>query len=114
MTMTVRQKIFAFMGLLVLIIGVSHAVTNQVYINFVFDQFRKEEINTSYLNATPGEQIEILKTYVTNKMKLIGLGKGVFFVATGLFFSLWISGVLTLPLKKLMEAIERVARGIWT
>ncbi|UUZ89963.1 HAMP domain-containing protein [Paenibacillus sp. P25] len=111
MTMTVRQKIFAFMGLLVLIIGVSHAVTNQVYINFVFDQFRKEEINTSYLNATPGEQIEILKTYVTNKMKLIGLGKGVFFVATGLFFSLWISGVLTLPLKKLMEAIERVARG---
>ncbi|WP_238357962.1 sensor histidine kinase [Cohnella zeiphila] len=44
-------------------------------------------------------------------MKWIGPGKGVFILAIGLFFSLWISGVLTLPLKKLMAAIERVAQG---
>lgn len=111
MKMTVRQKIFAYMGLLVLIIGVSHAVTNQVYMNFLFDQFRTEEIGAAYMNATPSEQIEILKTYVTDKMKWIGPGKGAFIVAIGLFFSLWISGVLTLPLRKLMAAIERVAKG---
>lgn len=34
-----------------------------------------------------------------------------FFVAIGLLFSFWISGVLTLPLKKLIAAIERVASG---
>lgn len=75
MKLTVRQKIFAYMGLLVLIIGVSHAVTNQVYMNFLFDQFRAEEIGVAYVNATPSEQIEILKTYVTDKMKWIGPGK---------------------------------------
>ncbi|MGG4107508.1 ATP-binding protein [Paenibacillus lautus] len=111
MKLTVRQKIFTYMGLLVVIIGISHAVTNQLYMNFVFDQFRKEEIGAGYLNATPSEQIEVLKTYVTNKMKWIGPGKGAFILVIGLFFSLWISGVLTLPLRKLMAAIERVALG---
>lgn len=109
--MTVRHKIFLYMGLLVLIISVSHAVINQIYMNYVFDQFRKEQIGAAYLNAPPGEQVEILKAYVTDKMKWIGPGKGVFILAIGLFFSLWISGVLTLPLKKLMAAIERVGQG---
>ncbi|MCZ8516872.1 HAMP domain-containing sensor histidine kinase [Paenibacillus filicis] len=111
MTLTVRQKIFVYIGLLVLIIGGSHIVTNQDYMESVFDQFHKEEINASFLNAPPGEQIEILKTYVMGKMKLFWLGKWGFFLATGLFFSLWISGVLTLPLRKLIAAIERVAQG---
>ncbi|MFE5320924.1 sensor histidine kinase [Paenibacillus sp. NPDC056579] len=111
MTMTVRQKIFVSMGLLVLMIGGSHIVNNQVYMESLFDQFSQEEIDTSYLNALPGEQIEILKTYVIGKMKRFWLGNWVFFVTIGLFFSLWISGVLTLPLRKLITAIERVARG---
>jgi len=109
--LTVRQKIFAYMGLLVLIVAFSHAITNQVYMNFVFDKFGKEEMDASYLSSSPREQIEILNAYVAGKMKWVGLAKGIFFVATGLFFSLWISGVLTLPLRKLMAAIERVARG---
>ncbi|WP_018754234.1 sensor histidine kinase [Paenibacillus terrigena] len=109
--MTVRQKIFAYMGLLVLIIGITHSLINQFYMNFLFDQFHKDKINEAYLNAAPGEQIEIMKTYMMGKMKLIGFGKGIFIVAIGLFFSLWISGVLTLPLRKLVVAIERVAQG---
>ncbi len=111
MTLTVRQKIFVCMGLLVLVIGGSHAITNQVYMGSLFDQFRKEEINAAFLNASPGDQVEILKTYVLGKMEFFWLGKWVFFLATGLFFSLWISGVLTLPLRKLIAAIERVAQG---
>lgn len=111
MTLTVRQKIFVYMGLIVLIIGGSHAVTNLAYMEFLFDQFRKEELRASFLNAPPGEQIELLKTYVIGKMKLFWLGKWGFFLAIGLFFSLWISGVLTLPLRKLIAAIERVAKG---
>ncbi|MEH7353502.1 ATP-binding protein [Neobacillus drentensis] len=111
MTLTVRQKIFVSMGLLVLIIGGAHAVTKQAYMESLFDQFRKEEIDTSYLNALPGEQIEILKTYVSGKMQKFWLGNWVFFIATGLFFSLWISGVLTIPLRRLVAAIERVAQG---
>jgi len=99
------------MGLLVLIIGGSHIISNQAYMESLFDQFRKEELGASYLNAPPEEQIEILKTYVLGKMQQFWLGKWVFFVATGLFFSLWISGVLTTPLKKLIAAIERVAQG---
>ncbi len=99
------------MGLLVLILGAFHILTNHFYMDFLFDQFRKEEIGASYLNALPGEQIEILKTYVLGKMQQFWLGKWVFFVATGLFFSLWISGVLTIPLRKLVAAIERVAQG---
>ncbi|OPA79069.1 two-component sensor histidine kinase [Paenibacillus selenitireducens] len=109
--MTVRQKIFAYMGLLVLIIGITHSLINQFYMNFLFDQFHKDKINEAYLNAAPDEQIEIMKTYMMGKMKLIGFGKGIFIVAIGLFFSLWISGVLTLPLRKLVVAIERVAQG---
>lgn len=111
MKLTVRQKIFAHMGLLIVIIGISHAVTNQIYMNIVFDQFRMQEIDAGYLSATPSEQIEILKTYVIDRMKWIGPGKGVFILLIGLFFSLWISGVLTVPLRKLMSAIERVAHG---
>ncbi|MBS4196697.1 sensor histidine kinase [Lederbergia citri] len=111
MTLTVRQKIFVSMGLLVLIIGGTHAVTKQAYMESLFDQFRKEEIDASYLNSLPGEQIEILKTYVSGKMKKFWLGNWVFFIATGLLFSLWISGVLTIPLRRLVAAIERVAQG---
>ncbi|BFH65388.1 sensor histidine kinase [Paenibacillus azoreducens] len=111
MMLTVRQKIFIYMGLLVLIIGGAHAVTKQVYMESVFDQFRKEEISASYLNAPPGEQIEILKTYVSGKMQKFGLENWVFFIAIGLLFSLWISGLLTIPLRKLVAAIERVAQG---
>ena len=85
-------KIFAHMGLLIVIIGISHAVTNQIYMNIVFDQFRMQEIDAGYLSATPSEQIEILKTYVIDRMKWIGPGKGVFILLIGLFFSLWISG----------------------
>lgn len=109
--LTVRQKIFLYMGLLVLIIGGAHAVTKQVYMESVFDQFRKEEISASFLNAPPGEQIEILKTYVSGKMQKFGLENWVFFIAIGLLFSLWISGLLTIPLRKLVAAIERVAQG---
>ncbi|MFF2445712.1 sensor histidine kinase [Neobacillus sp. NPDC058068] len=111
MTLTVRKKIFVSMGLLVLIIGGAHAITKQAYMESLFDQFRKEEIDTSYLNSLPGEQIEILKTYVSGKMQKFGLGNWVFFIAIGLLFSLWISGVLTIPLRKLVAAIERVAEG---
>lgn len=111
MKLTVRQKIFVCMGLLVFIIGGVHAVTKQAYMESLFDQFSKEEISTSYLNAPPGEQIEILKAYVSGKMRKFELGNWVFFIVTGLFTSLWISGVLTIPLRKLVAAIERVAQG---
>ncbi|MCZ8515300.1 HAMP domain-containing protein [Paenibacillus filicis] len=69
------------------------------------------------MSATPEEQIEIFKSYFIDNMRLNVLLKvthGVrlfFFVTIGLFFSFWISGVLTLPLKKLIAAIERVAQG---
>ncbi|WP_066303675.1 cell wall metabolism sensor histidine kinase WalK [Bacillus sp. FJAT-29814] len=111
MRLTVRQKIFVYTGLLVLILGASHIVSNQFYMSFLFDQFHKEEIDGAYLNAPPEEQIEILKTYFLGKLKQFWFEKWVFFVATGLFFSLWISGVLTIPLRKLVAAIERVAQG---
>lgn len=111
MTLTVRQKIFLYIGLLVLFIGGAHAVTKQVYMESMFDQFSKEEINASYLNASAGEQIEILKTYVSGKMQTFVFLNWVFFIVIGLFFSLWVSGVLTLPLRKLVAAIERVAQG---
>ncbi|MGG4497098.1 sensor histidine kinase [Brevibacillus reuszeri] len=111
MRLTVRQKIFVYIGLLVLIIGGAHIVTKQVYMETLFDQFRKDEINASYLNVPPEEQIDILKTYVSDKMQKFALGNWVVFVALGLFFSLWISGVLTRPLRKLVAAIERVAQG---
>lgn len=111
MTLTVRQKIFVCMGLLVFIIGGVHAVTKQAYMESLFDQYRKEEISSAYLNAPPGEQIEHLKTYVSGEMRKFELGNWFFFIATGLFASLWISGVLTIPLRKLVAAIERVAQG---
>ncbi|MBS4215042.1 sensor histidine kinase [Neobacillus rhizophilus] len=111
MTLTVRQKIFVCMGVLVVILGGFHILTNHFYIDFLFEQFRKEEMGASYLNAAPGEQIEILKTYILGMMQQFWLGKWVLFVATGLLFSLWISGVLTIPLRKLVAAIERVAEG---
>ncbi|WJH36465.1 hypothetical protein N6H14_12265 [Paenibacillus sp. CC-CFT747] len=113
-TLTVRHKIFIFMGLVVLLLGGTHAVTKQAYMESLFDQFRQEEIGASYLNAPPEEQIELMKTYVSGKMQSLMLGNTVFFVAIGLFVSLWISGVLTRPLRKLVSAIERVAQGIWT
>jgi len=111
MKLTVRQKIFAIMGLAVLIIGGVHAVTKQVYMESLFDQFRKEEISASYLNAPPDEQIDMLKTYVSGKMQKFGIENWVIFIAIGLLFSLWVSGVLTTPLRKLVAAIERVAKG---
>lgn len=112
MKLTVRQKIFVYVGLLVLILGSFHIFTNQYYTVSLFNQFREEEIGAVYLNAAPAEQIEILKTYVIDKLQRFWLEKWLLFVTTGLLFSLWISGVLTKPLRKLVAAIERVSQAI--
>lgn len=111
MKWTVRQKLYVCMGLIVLIIGGVHAITKQAYMESRFDEFRRHEVGEAYLSAPPGEQIEIMKTYVSGKMKQYALGNLVFFIATGLLVSLWISGMLTLPLRKLVAAIERVKQG---
>ncbi|MDR6880475.1 MULTISPECIES: cell wall metabolism sensor histidine kinase WalK [Bacillales] len=117
MKMTVRMKIFAYMGLLVLIVSITFSLTTQVYTGGLIDQFKREQIDANYLNATPEEQIEVFKSYILENMRLsalLNVTHGVrlfFFVAIGLFFNFWISGVLTLPLKKLIAAIERVAQG---
>ena len=109
--MTVRQKIFVHMGLLVLIVSITHATTTQIYTGYLFDQFQKEHVDTQYVSASSAEQINIMKTYIMDKTQLIGFIKGFSLIAIGLFFSFWISGVITLPLRKLVSAIERVALG---
>jgi two-component system, OmpR family, sensor histidine kinase BaeS len=117
MKMTVRMKIFACMGLLVLIVSITFSLTTQVYTGGLIDKFQREHIDTRYLSATPEEQIEIFKSYFLDNVQLnalLNVTHGVrlfFFVTIGLIFSFWISGVLTLPLKKLTAAIERVAQG---
>ncbi|MDQ1914802.1 ATP-binding protein [Paenibacillus sp. GD4] len=117
MKMTVRMKIFACMGLLVFIVSITFSLTTQFYAAGLFDQFQREQIDANYLRAAPEEQIEIFKSFFLENMQLNALFQvthGVrlfFFVAIGLLFSFWISGVLTLPLKKLIAAIERVASG---
>jgi two-component system sensor histidine kinase BaeS len=111
MKLTVRRKIFICIGLAVLMIGGAHAFTKQVYLETVFDQFRQEELSDAYLNASAAEQIGMVKAYVSDKMQTFGLKDWLFFMAVGLLFSFWISGMLTAPLRKLMAAIERVAQG---
>ncbi|WP_103107330.1 sensor histidine kinase [Brevibacillus reuszeri] len=110
MKMTVRMKIFA-MGLLLLIVGNIISLTTQVYTAGLFDQFQREQINEIYLSASPEEQIEIVKSYFLDRMEMNVLLRASIFLMIGLCFSFWISGVLTLPLKKLIAAIERVAQG---
>ncbi|QOT12164.1 HAMP domain-containing histidine kinase [Paenibacillus sp. JNUCC32] len=115
--MTVRMKMFACMGLIVFIVSITFSLTTQVYTSGLIDQFQREQIDANYLSASPEEQIEIFKSYILDNMQLnelLNVTHGVrlfFFVAIGLFFSYWMSGVLTLPLKKLIAAIERVAQG---
>jgi len=111
MKWSIRKKIFVCMGTLVIIIGGAHALSKQAYMESLFDQFRMEEIGASYLNAPPEQQIERLKAYVSSKMQTFQLGNLLFFVGIGLVSSLWISGMLTRPLRKLVAAIERVAQG---
>lgn len=117
MTLTVRMKIFACMVLLVFIVSITFSLTTQVYTGSLFNQFQKEQIDANYLRSTQEEQLEILKSYFLDKMRLnalLNVTHGVrllFFVIIGLLFSFWISGVLTLPLKKLIAAIERVSHG---
>ncbi|ULL14865.1 HAMP domain-containing protein [Paenibacillus sp. H1-7] len=117
MKITVRMKIFACMGLLVFIVSITFSLTTQMYTAGLIDQFQREQIDANYLSATPEEQIEIFKSYFLDKTRLdelLQVTNGVrlsFFVAIGLIFSFWISGVLTLPLKKLISAIERVSQG---
>lgn len=117
MKMTVRMKIFACMGLLVIIVSLTFAFTTQIYSSSLIDQFERERIDAHYLSATPEEQIEMFKSYFLDNMQLkalLNVTHGVrlfFFVAIGMIFSFWLSGVLTLPLKKLIAAIERVSQG---
>lgn len=117
MKMTVRMKMFVCMGLIVFIVSITFSLTTQVYTSGLIDQFQREQIDANYLSASPEEQIEIFKSYILDNMQLnelLNVTHGVrlfFFVAIGLFFSYWMSGVLTLPLKKLIAAIERVAQG---
>ncbi|WP_168118749.1 HAMP domain-containing sensor histidine kinase [Paenibacillus sp. HB172176] len=108
---TVRQKIFLFMGLLVFLTGSAYSFGNRVSLEALFDQFREEEMSTAFAEASPADQIELLKTYVIGHMKLLWLAKWGIFIAVGLFFSLWVSGILTRPLRKLIAAIERVTGG---
>ncbi|CAG7658696.1 sensor histidine kinase [Paenibacillus allorhizosphaerae] len=117
MKMTVRMKIFTYMVLLVLIISFTFSLTTQVYTADLFDQFQREQINADYLSAAPEEQFEIFKSFFLGNTRLEALlqvthgARLLFFVAIGLLFSFWLSGVLTHPLKKLIAAIERVAQG---
>lgn len=117
MKMTVRMKIFAYMGLIVLIVSFTFSLTTQVYMRNLIDQFQKEQIDADNLRAAPAEQVEIFKAYLLDRTRLntlLSVTNGVrlfFFVVLGLFFSFWISGVITRPLKKLIAAIERVAQG---
>ncbi|WP_341283138.1 ATP-binding protein [Paenibacillus sp. FSL H8-0457] len=105
------------MGLIVFIVSITFSLTTQVYTSGLIDQFQREQIDANYLSASPEEKIEIFKSYILDNMQLnelLNVTHGVrlfFFVAIGLFFSYWMSGVLTLPLKKLIAAIERVAQG---
>ncbi|MBW5445766.1 HAMP domain-containing protein [Cohnella sp. CFH 77786] len=117
MKLTVRMKIFACMGLLVLIVSMTFALTTQVYSSNLIDQFQREHIDARYLSAEPEEQIEMFKSFFLDNMRanaLLNVTHGVrlfSFIAIGLVFSFWISGVLTHPLKKLIAAIERVSQG---
>lgn len=117
MNMSVRMKIFVGMGLLVLIVSITFSLTTQSYTSSLFEQFEKERIDARYLSATPEEQFATLKSYFlenTRANALLSVTHGVrlfFFVAIGLAYSFWISGVLTRPLKKLISAIERVSQG---
>lgn len=116
MKLTVRMKIFAYMGLLVLIVSFTFSWTTQTYMGNLIDQFQREQMDADYLRATPTEQIEIFKAYFLDHTQinaLISVTDGTrfsFFVVLGLLFSFWISGVLTRPLKKLITAIERVTQ----
>jgi two-component system sensor histidine kinase BaeS len=111
------MKIFAYMALLVLIVSFTFSLTTQIYMSNLIDQFQREQINADYLRATPTEQIEIFKGYFLDRTQLSALisvtngARFFFFIVLGLFFSFWISGVLTRPLKKVIAAIERVAQG---
>lgn len=117
MKITFRMKVFACMVLLMLIVSITFSLTTQLYAGELVDQFRKERIDANYLKAMPEDQIEIFISYFIDNMKLdtlLNVTHGVrllFFITIGLLFSFWISGVLTLPLKKLIAAIERVAQG---
>lgn len=117
MKITFRMKVFACMVLLMIIVSITFSLTTQLYAGELVDQFRKERIDANYLKAMPEDQIEIFISYFIDNMKLdtlLNVTHGVrllFFITIGLLFSFWISGVLTLPLKKLIAAIERVAQG---
>lgn len=117
MKLSVRVKIFAYMGLLVLIVSFTFSFTTQIYMSNLINRFQKEQMDADYLRATPTEQIEIFKAYFLDHTQLnvlISVTNGarfIFFIVLGLFFSFWISGVLTRPLKKMITAIERVAQG---
>ena len=117
MKITFRMKVFAFMVLLMIIVSITFSLTTQLYAGELVDQFQKERIDANYLKAMPEDQIEIFISYFIDNMKLdtlLNVTHGVrllFFITIGLLFSFWISGVLTLPLKKLIAAIERVAQG---
>ncbi|WP_276355728.1 sensor histidine kinase [Cohnella caldifontis] len=111
------MKTFAGMGLLVLIVSITFSLTTQSYTSSLIDEFQREHLDARYLSAAPEEQFEIFKSYFldhTRANALLSVTHGVrlsFFVAIGLIYSFWISGVLTLPLKKLITAIERVSHG---
>jgi two-component system, OmpR family, sensor histidine kinase BaeS len=117
MKMTFRMKVFAWMVLLMLIVSITFSLTTQLYTGELIDQFQREYIDANYLKVMPEDQIEIFISYFLDNMQLdalLNVTHGVrllFFIAIGLLFSFWISGVLTLPLKKLIAAIERVAQG---
>jgi len=107
----VRKRIFAGIGLAVILVGGLHAVTKQVYMESLFDQFLEKETTAAYLQASTAEQIGMLKAYVSDKMQSYWLKNWLVFMAVGLLFGYGISGMLTAPLRRLMAAIERVARG---
>ncbi len=117
MSMSVRMKIFVGMGLLVLIVSITFSLTTQSYTSGLFEQFQKEHLDARYRSAAPEEQFEMFKSYFLDNTRanaLLSVTHGVrlfFFVAIGLAYSFWISGVLTRPLKRLISAIERVSQG---
>jgi two-component system sensor histidine kinase BaeS len=111
MKWTVRAKIFFSIGLAVIIVVGAHAVTKQAYMASLFDQFLENKTTAAYLRVSTAEQIGMLKAYVSDKMQAYWLKNWLVFMAFGLLLSYGISGMLTAPLRRLMAAIERVARG---
>jgi two-component system, OmpR family, sensor histidine kinase BaeS len=103
--MNVRFKLFGAMAIIVLLVSLAYTGTTQGYLESRFVAYARENAMNQEISA----EFFRLKAYILHSMLIEAYRMAGFSTIVALLVGLWLTWKLTLPLKRLIPAIAKIA-----